>query len=140
MSMDIKYWLELPLVIGLGMRAFSDFVAGGFAHAVYDGDAWPDIDRDKSYIRMGARLQSQPLAGNPEFPGGVYYLHAATLGYFAIVSQEVMVNLISYPGLVFGALGVPPAVMKIVAYGNVLVMYWYAGGYLARGVKATVTT
>lgn len=131
------YWLELVLVIGLLGRALSDWIAAGMVTGLMDeGEGWPDIE--PTFPRFsGAKIQKEPLFYNDAFPTKAYYIYAGWLVYWAFVIAGFR-DLIANPGLVFGALGVPPIVMEVVAYGNILIMFYYAGSYLALGLRGTV--
>lgn len=133
----MKYWLELPLVVGLSGRFLSDVVAAGAMAGVMKGDRWPEFDPSKT-TATGAKIQREPLVYNASFPNAAYYLYSVMLFYWAYVFGSTLFDTIAQPGQVFGALGVPPAVMQIVAYGNVLIMVYYAGSYLADGIKGSI--
>jgi hypothetical protein len=138
--MSYRYWLELPLVVGLFFRSFSDIIAGGMVgNMMLDSNAWPNIDRAKHEYH-GTKLQDKPLFWNETFPTEAYYIYAFVLLYIAYFFGMAFHDTIANPGLVFGAVGVPPLAMEIVAYGNVFIMYLYAGKYLAEAVKGTLAS
>lgn len=137
--MGYRYWLELPLIVGLVGRSVGDIFAGALmADVVQNREDMGGYDpRDSVY--SGAKLQAKPLYWNPVFPDVAYFMYGVMVAYWAVVFQAGFMHTIANPGPVFGALGVPPAVMQAVAYANILVMYWYAGSYIAEGVKRRYT-
>ena len=131
----MKYWLELLLIVGLVGRRVSDLIAAGFLGHVMDGDAYPDMDVAQTEW-AGAELQRKPLTYHPGFPAWSYFIYASVLAGATYLYVTILMDTIAMPGLVFGALGVPPLVMQVIAWANAAVMFWYVGGYLADGTKA----
>lgn len=131
------YWLELLVVVGLSGRAVSDWIAAGWVTGMMDdGDGWPDIEPQMPRF-SGLKLQPEPLWYRDAFPSKAYYIYGGVLLYWAFVIAGFR-DMIATPGLVFGALGVPPVVMEMVAYANILVMFYYAGSYFALGARGTL--
>lgn len=132
--MDWRYWLELPLVVGLWGRLVADIFAGAMASEWMDGrDTLPEPD---GFDAVGMRLQAAPVAGPSNVPEAGYAFYGVNALYWGLVFQAGFMHTIAHPGVVFGALGVPAVVMEWVAYGNILVLYYYGGAYLATWAKA----
>jgi len=132
--MDWRYWLELPLVVGLWGRLVADICAGAMASEwMAERDSLPD---PQDFDAVGMRLQPAPVAGPQNVPKSGYAFYGVSAMYWAMVFQAGFMNTIATPGPIFGALGVPAVVMEWVAYANILVLYYYGGAYLATWAKA----
>lgn len=133
--MDWRYWVELPLVVGLAVRFFADVMAGGlWADGRRDSENWDSPD-SAEFESFGTRLQSAPSFWHPDFGARAYAFYAVMMLYWAFVFQIGFVDTIANPGPVFGALGVPDVVMRGVAWANAGVLYAAAGVYAADAVS-----
>lgn len=134
--MDWRYWLELPLIVGLATRFFADIMAGSLW-----GDGLADAEhRDavasERFIVNGTRLQIAPSFWHPEYGPRALAFYAAVMAYWGFVFVHGFVDTIAQPGPVFGALGVPPIVMQGVAWANAGVLFALAGIYAADAADA----
>lgn len=136
--MSYRYWIELPVVVGLAIRSAADIFAGTFMAGLFEERSSTDIDWNK-FEYSGLKIQSTPVYWHPQFSGPAYYMYGALMAYWAYFGGVLFFDTIANPGLVFGTLGVPKIVMEMVAYANIFVLYYYAGSYFATGVKHTVT-
>lgn len=133
--MDWRYWVELPLIVGLFGRFAADIIAGGL---------WADGKREcetdsvdpAGFETHGTRLQAAPSFWHPAFGARAYAFYAAVMLYWAVVFQAGFVDTIAHPGPLFGALGVPDVAMKGVAWANSGVLFAAAGVYAADAVDA----
>lgn len=133
--MDWRYWAELPLIVGLAVRFFADATAGGlWASGREDSEHYDTIESER-FESHGTRLQARPSFWHPSFGVRAQFFYSAVMLYWAGVFVVGFMDTIAHPGPVFGAIGVPPAVMQVVAWANAAVLFAAAGVYAADGLS-----
>lgn len=134
--MDWRYWIELPLIVGLLYRFAVDIMAGGmWADGLESAGHERDIDPKKIQTH-GTRLRLKPSFWHPDFDYRAYFVYAGMMLFWAMLFGKTFRHTIAHPGPVFGALGVPGIIMEGVAWANTGLLFVLAGVYAADGVAA----
>jgi hypothetical protein len=115
--------LELPLAFGLFIRSFSDALATVMATRIQEST----VD-ELSY--GGLTFQREPLFYNAKLPENMYYVFAIVCGYWAFVFGKVGVAIMSHKEILFTPVG-------YLGIANLLVVFWFAGSYLATAIAHT---